>query len=313
MRGDVDFGVHLPQIGWSGPPPGPADLLRYVAEAQALGFTAVSVNDHLVWSRPWLDGTVALAAIIPAAEGMTPATTIGLPVIRGPIAFAKTLTALDLLSGGRAIAGVGPGSSQRDYEVAGIDWSERWPRFEEAILAIRALWGRDEGPFEGKYYSTAGVQLEPRPAQPAGPPIWIGSWGSEVGLRRVARLGDGWLASAYNATPETFAERLGSLGEALVSCGRDPAGFPNALATMFLHVTEDEREARRVIEDLVAPAVRRPPDELSTRLLIGPAEVCAERVDRYRAAGAGRIHLWPVTDELAQLEAFVGRVLTLLA
>jgi alkanesulfonate monooxygenase SsuD/methylene tetrahydromethanopterin reductase-like flavin-dependent oxidoreductase (luciferase family) len=116
------------------------------------------------------------------------------------------LGAIDRLSDGRLIAGVGPGSSSADYTAVGLHFSERWQRFDEAISALRALWRPDGTPFVGRFYSTAGLSLEPRPAQPYGPPIWVGSWGSDAGLRRVARLADGWLASAYNTTPELFGE-----------------------------------------------------------------------------------------------------------
>ena len=164
------------------------------------------VNDHLVFSRPWLDGPTALAAVLPRSGRMTLATTVAVPVLRGPAATAKILAAIDLLSGGRLVAGLGPGSSARDYELVGVRFEERWKRLDEAVQALRAYWRADDLAFEGAYYSTAGFTLTPTPAERPGPPIWIGSWGSAAGLRRVARLADGWLASGYNTTPELFAQ-----------------------------------------------------------------------------------------------------------
>src|SRR5204863_493148 len=134
------------------------------------------------------------------------ATTVTVPVLRGPAATAKILAAIDLLSGGRLLVGLGPGSSARDYELAGVRFEERWKRLDEAVQALRAYWRADDVAFEGAFYSTAGFTLAPTPAQRPGPPIWIGSWGSAAGLRRVARLADGWLASGYNTTPELFAQ-----------------------------------------------------------------------------------------------------------
>jgi alkanesulfonate monooxygenase SsuD/methylene tetrahydromethanopterin reductase-like flavin-dependent oxidoreductase (luciferase family) len=135
---------------------------------------------------------------------MTLATTAGLPVLRGPVQLAKTLGAIDVLSGGRLVVGVGPGSSADDYGAAGLRFQERWRRFDEALAALRVLLHGDATGFEGEFYSTRDVMLEPRPVQRPGRPIWIASWGSPAGLRRVARLGDGWLASAYNTTPGPF-------------------------------------------------------------------------------------------------------------
>ena len=80
---------------------------------------------------------------------MTLATTVCLPVIRGPVQTAKTLAALDVLSDGRLVVGVAAGSSARDYEAVGIPFEERWPRFEEATQALRALLHVDCPPLEG--------------------------------------------------------------------------------------------------------------------------------------------------------------------
>src|SRR6476661_359190 len=207
----MQFGVHLPQIGWENEPLTIDRLIVVATAAERLGFGTVSANDHLVYGRPWLDGPSALAAVLAAAPSVRLMTSVALPVVRGPFALAKTLTAIDLLSGGRLDAGLGPGSSAADYAAAGIPFTERWRRFDEAVAAVRALWDADAPPFVGRYYDTTGVNLSPPPAQPKGPPIWIGSWGSTAGLRRVARLGDGWLASGYNTTPESFASSWSTL------------------------------------------------------------------------------------------------------
>src|SRR6266700_6087965 len=195
-------------------------LVAYTKTAAQLGFGALSVNDHMVFSVPWLDGPVALAAVMEHSEKMTLATTVALAVVRGPVSVAKTLGAIDRLSGGRLLVGVGPGSSPEDYAAVGLDFSQRWQRFDEAISALRALWRKDSAPFIGRFYSTEGLSLEPLPAQPCGPPIWVGSWGSDAGLRRVARLADGWLASAYNTTPELFAQAWHSLRSQLPDHGK---------------------------------------------------------------------------------------------
>ena len=153
------------------------------------------------------------------------------------------------------------------------------------------------------------MELLPAAIQPGGPPIWMGSWGSGAGLRRVARLADGWLASGYNTTPEAFGEALQRLNEHLRQSGTDPERFPNAIATMFLHVTEDASEADAVLREVLAPTVRRSPEELAERLLVGAAGECADKLARYEAAGAERVLVWPVGDELHQLELFHDTVL----
>ena len=257
-----------------------------------------------MFSRPWLDGPTALAAVLAHSGQMTLATTVAVPVLRGPAATAKILAAIDLLSGGRLVVGLGPGSSARDYELVGVPFEERWKRLDESVLALRAYWRADDVAFEGAFYSTAGFTLVPTPAQRPGPPIWIGSWGSAAGLRRVARLADGWLASGYNTSPELFAQAWSDVQAELSARGRDVAGFPNGIATMWCYVTEDRARADAVLADVLAPMLNRPVDELRAILPIGSAEECAEKLLAYARAGAQRVFLWPLADERAQL--FLG-------
>ena len=91
----MEFGAHLPLIGAA---PTLAGLRDYARTAAALGYRYLCANDHLLFARPWLDGPTALAAVLDAADGMTIATTVALPVIRGPAQTAKLLSALDVLS-----------------------------------------------------------------------------------------------------------------------------------------------------------------------------------------------------------------------
>jgi alkanesulfonate monooxygenase SsuD/methylene tetrahydromethanopterin reductase-like flavin-dependent oxidoreductase (luciferase family) len=300
----MEYGAHLPLIDLGGDRSLPA-LRAYVSAASGLGYRYLCANDHLVFGRPWLDGLTALASLIEASRDMTLVTTASLPVLRGPVQLAKTLAAIDVLSGGRLVAGVGPGSSAGDYAAVGLPFQERWGRFDEALQALRALLDGDRAGFEGRFYSTRGVRLEPRPAQRPGPPVWVASWGSPAGLRRVARLGDGWLASAYNTTPDRFREALDRLGEELRRVGKAPETFPSVIATTWLHVTEDKHAAERALTDVLAPMLGRPAEALrSAPLLIGPAEVCAERLTAFADAGVRRLFVWPLTDEARQLERF---------
>lgn len=189
-----------------------------------------------------------------------------------------------------------------------MEFGQRWARLDEAVRTLRVLWGKDPEPFTGRFYSTDGIELLPRPAQAGGPPIWIGSWGSKAGLRRVARLGDGWLASAYNTTPALFAEALTCLNGYLAEHGKDPEMFPNALATVWFYITENPSEADHILRHRVLPAINRPEDLLRERLPIGSASAFADLLAAFKAAGLQRVLLWPVADEARQLELFCDKV-----
>jgi alkanesulfonate monooxygenase SsuD/methylene tetrahydromethanopterin reductase-like flavin-dependent oxidoreductase (luciferase family) len=305
----LELAVHLPLMEFGDEGQSLARLTRAVDAARECGFAAVSANDHFLFQAPWLDGPTALAAVIDRSGAMELATTVALVALRGPVPLAKTLAALDVLSDGRVIAGIGPGSSERDYDAVGVPYEERWKRFDEAVAILRSLLRGDPPPESHLHYPLPESRLAPAPRRPGGIPLWIGSWGSEAGLRRVARLGDGWLASAYNTSPEGFSAAKRSLSEQLHAQGKDPARFRNGLATMWTWITEDAHEADRVLREVLAPLLRRDPDGLRDQLCIGPAEKCAELLSRYAQAGCERVHLWPLGDEPRQIELAATAVL----
>jgi alkanesulfonate monooxygenase SsuD/methylene tetrahydromethanopterin reductase-like flavin-dependent oxidoreductase (luciferase family) len=279
----LELGIHLPLMQFGDEELSLARLTDAADAARESGFAAVSANDHFLFGTPWLDGPTALAALVERSGSMELATTVALVSLRGPVQLAKSIAALDVLSEGRVIAGVGPGSSERDYDAVGVPYDERWARFEDSVKRLRALLG-PESP------------LSPAPARSGGVPIWLASWGSKAGMRRVARLGDGWFASAYNTTPEAFATARESL----------PPGFPNALVTMWTWITDDAREADRVLRDVLGPLLRRDPDALRGQLCVGSPAQCAELLSRYAEGGCERVHLWPLGDETRQIELAAG-------
>ena len=276
----MDLGVHLPLMGF-GAPLSARRLVATVDAAVEHGFAALTVNDHLVFRTPWLDGLTALASVVSRSGDLELATTVALPVLRGPAALAKSLAALDVLSGGRMVPALGPGSSPGDFELAGKSFDDRWSAFEEAVRQLRRLL----------------AELEPRPVAPL--PLWIGSWGSPAGLRRVTRLGDGWLASAYNTTPEVFARGLTHL----------PVSFPSAVATMWTCVTSDPAPVLAELGMLVG----RPADQLAPLVCVGSREHCADVLRAYADAGCGRVYLWPIGEEATQLALVAREVVPLLA
>jgi len=169
----MDAGVHLPLIDFGGEGFSHRRLTETVNAARECGFAAVSANDHFLFSVPWLDGLTALAAVAHQSGEMKLMTSVALVTLRGPTALAKALSALDILSGGRVIAGLGPGSSRGDYAAAGLPFEQRWQRFDAAVRLIKGM--LQPGPAGG---APAGGLLPP-PRQSRGIPLWIGSWAHE--------------------------------------------------------------------------------------------------------------------------------------
>ncbi len=293
----MDLGAHLPLADLGEGTPSLDALRAYTRTARELGFTTVSANDHLMWRRPWLDGPTALAAVLSEAGTMTLATSISLPVVRHPVVVAKTLSSLASLTGNRIVGGLGPGSSEADYDAVGVPFTERWSRFDEALPMVRSL-VRGEAAGGGAHYGPAGPLA---PVREPPPEVWFGSWGSDRRLAAMAAHSDGWFASAYNTTPEKYAAARARLDGHLAAAGRDPASYPDAVATAWALVTTRTGERERVLRDLLGPLLGRAPETLGSLPIGSPAQ-CAEAFAAYAEAGATLMLVWPLRDARAQLE-----------
>jgi alkanesulfonate monooxygenase SsuD/methylene tetrahydromethanopterin reductase-like flavin-dependent oxidoreductase (luciferase family) len=125
-------------------------------------------------------------------------------------------------------------------------------------------------------------------------------------LRRVARHGDGWLASAYHATAEHFSKCRSYLAAQLEQFEKPPGAFPNAIATMYLHLTDDPAEANSVLGMLVSP--HQAPSDLRDRSLVGTPSDCVRKLRGLQAAGAQEVFVWPIRNEVKQLHRFAEEV-----
>jgi alkanesulfonate monooxygenase SsuD/methylene tetrahydromethanopterin reductase-like flavin-dependent oxidoreductase (luciferase family) len=162
--------------------------------------------------------------------------------------------------------------------------------------------------YKGRYYNLKDILLSPKPVQRPRPPIYIGSWGSDAGLKRVAKYGDGWMASAYNITPAKFKERWNFLLSYRKSLGKDAEPFDNSVMTMFGYIDEDKDRVRKVVKDILSPALGRPAEDLERMLLFGSPEECICKIRELADAGVKRVHFWPVRDYLDQVRLFKKEV-----
>jgi alkanesulfonate monooxygenase SsuD/methylene tetrahydromethanopterin reductase-like flavin-dependent oxidoreductase (luciferase family) len=218
-------------------------------------------------------------------------------VVRHPVVVAKTLSSLASLTGSRVIAGLGSGSSQADYDAVGVPFAERFVRFDEAMPLVRDL-VRGEAATGGRFYGPAGPLA---PVRDPAPEVWFGSWGSDRRLAALAAVADGWFASAYNATPTEYGAARARLDGHLAAAGREPAAFPDAIATAWALVTSSAAERERVLHDLLGPLLGRDPETLANLPIGSPAQ-CAEALAAYAEAGATLMFVWPLRDAAAQLE-----------
>lgn len=299
-------------MGFDGNQPTKEQIISLAQYAEALGYDSLSVNDHIVFHTSWLDAISTLSAVAASTIRILIGTSILNIVVRNPVVCAKALAAIDILSSGRLFAGVGPGSYRGDYDACGIDFSERWPRFSEALEILVTLLSSDNSsnsrPFDykGKYYTLKKMLLTPKPVQKPHPPIYVGSWGSDVGLKRVAKYSNGWMASAYNITPTKFKEKWNFLLAYRKSLGKkeEEEPFDNSVMTMFGYIHDDKDKVREVVKEILSPALRRPAEDLEQMLLFGSLDECLRKIRNLVDAGVKRVHFWPVLDYEDQICKF---------
>ncbi len=303
-------------MGFDGNEPIKEQIISFAQYAEALGYDSLSVNDHIVFHTSWLDAIATLSAVAAATTRILIGTSILNIVVRNPVICAKALAAIDILSSGRLFAGVGPGSHRGDYDACGVDFNERWPRFSEALQILVTLltsgdYGSRNMPFsyKGKYYTLNDIFLTPKPVQKPHPPIYVGSWGSEKGLKRLAKYSNGWMASAYNITPAKFKEKWNFLLAYRKSLGKDgEEAFDNSVMSMFGYIDDDKDKVQKVVKEMLSPALRRPAEDLKEMLLFGSSDECLTKIKNLVDAGVKRIHFWPVIDYKNQIRMFKNEV-----
>jgi alkanesulfonate monooxygenase SsuD/methylene tetrahydromethanopterin reductase-like flavin-dependent oxidoreductase (luciferase family) len=308
----MKFGVHIPVMGFeSTQQPTKERIISLAQRAEALGYDSLSVNDHIVFHTSWLGAISTLSAVAASTIHISIGTSILNIVVRNPVVCAKELAAIDILSSGRLFAGVGPGSYRADYDACGIDFSERWPRFSEALEILVTLLssGNDTDralDYKGKYYALKELLLTPKPVQKPHPPIYVGSWGSDVGLKRLAKYSNGWMASAYNITPAKFKEKWNFLLAYRKSLGKeeDEELFDNSVVSMFGYIDDNKDKVHRVVKDILSPALGRSAEDLEQMLPFGSLDECVRKIRNLVDAGVKRIHFWPVLDYEDQMCKF---------
>ncbi len=267
-----------------------AALAELCRRAEATGADSLWAVDHLYWPHPIAEAMTTLAVAATATATTTLGTCVLQLPLRSPGAVAKQATALQLLSGGRFVLGLGVGIHRSEYERAGVDFTRRGRLMDQGVADLRAAWGT---------HSPSEYVQDPA-STPI--PLWFG--GSSVAARRrAAAVGDGWVPLFL--APEEYAESLAALRRETTEAGRD-AGAVEPGVVVFARVGDDE----------IAPAegaawlshlYRLPPKAFQRHLVAGSPDTCATALARYAEAGARHIVVMvagaPAVEHFALLRA----------
>ena len=289
MERPVQFGL---SVGASLPGvPGRDEIVRLAARAEAMGFDALHVGDHIQWYAPILEPTTVLATFAAVTARIKIASDVIILPLRDPVLLAKTMASLDVLSGGRLIFGVGAGGDNpKEYAAMRIPMGERGSRTNESLEIIKGLFENERFSYRGKHFLIEDVGIAPRPIQ-APVPVWVGG-GSEAALRRAARYGHGWMAAF--ASERKFARLAGELRGLLAAEGRSPGDFTFG-SFLFINADGDAARARRMAAAYVNEVYHLPGEMIVEKFgAAGPVEACVQKTLALAAAGARYIVLSPL-------------------
>jgi probable F420-dependent oxidoreductase len=268
------------------------DAFRRVEE---LGYDGLFTGEHLLFHRPVWDAVSMCTAIACATEQIAigPAATI--TPLRHPTLLAKEFAGVDRISGGRLVLSLGVGGDNpKEFEATGVPLARRGRRTTETLEILRRYFSGERFSYEGEIFRLDDVWLDPPPARPGGPPLWVAGR-SRVTRRRAALLGDGFLP--YMVTPERCRQMFDDVRDAAERAGRElPATYAWA-AYLYVAIGDDAEEARRRGDRHLAWRYDEPrfTGDLAGKYIVsGTAEDCAEGLSRFAEAGCTHLVLLPV-------------------
>ncbi len=290
---------------------------RLVAKIEQLGFAGLFRSDHFTLTAPpdldSLELIVSLSYLASYSERVHFGSLVAPVSIRDPVMLARQAMALDDLSGGRMILGVGAGWLQREHTMFGYDLADvptRMARLEEGLEVITRL-VRSENPenFEGRFFHLREAHLLPRPQRPGGPLIMVGGNGIKRTLPLVARYADIW--NCQLMTPEAFKERSAVLDELMRATGRQLSEIKRTVMVPVICWRKSEEleqylsGLRQSIPTLAAMSTDRLEKFVKTNLsaITGSPEVVIEQLRAYKSVGAEELIIqWFSLDDIGGLE-----------
>jgi F420-dependent oxidoreductase-like protein len=252
----MQLDIHVPRFTWPGGQAAIGPTFTSLAQtAEAIGVRTLSVMDHwfqmeMLWpaDEPMLEGYTTLSFAAAKTERLRFRMLVGGVTYRHPGLLAKTITTLDVLSGGRAELGLGAAWYEREHLGLGVPFpalSERYERLEETLQICLQMWSDDNGAFEGKHYRLAETLCVPQPVSSPRPRVLIGGGGERKTLRLVAQYAD---ACNIIGDADTVAHKVEVLHRHCQDVGRDPAEIEVTALTM---VPEDA-DADAILRDAEA-------------------------------------------------------------
>jgi F420-dependent oxidoreductase-like protein len=288
MKMAAFFGFHMPSYTFRGVPS--AKLFERVVEnaraAEKAGFDLVTVMDHFYQIRgigpetePMMEAYTTLAALATQTSRVKLGTLVTGVTYRNPALLVKQVTALDVISKGRAIFGIGAAWNEDEHIGLGIEFppiKERMDRLGEALTIAKLMFTQDRPSFEGDYYRIDRALNVPRPIQPGGPKILVGGGGERRTLRLLAQHGD--IGHWFGGNLEDLKRKKKVFEEHCAAVKRDPSEVLLTVG-LTLVLAENEKDAKALIEGMT-------PERRAMAVTVNVAQA-ADVIGQYMDAGFG--------------------------
>jgi alkanesulfonate monooxygenase len=307
----IDFGLAIRNFVGPGETPDVDEILHYAERAETLGFESLWAWDHVLLgvkpAFPILESLSILTAIAARTSRIRVGTSVLVLPLRNPVVVAKTLASLDRISKGRFLLGIAAGWYAREFDAVGVSFKSRGRIFEQNLDLVLRLWGEEAVTARVDGLNLREATLLPKPYQKPRPPVLIGGYVDAV-LRRVARLGDGWLTYFY--TPEGFAGSWNKILAYASEYGRDP-GSLSATNQLAIYVGPPKAEADAPMRHWLSSEwdVASWSDSTIEHAVRGTPEECVAQLRPHVEAGVHRIIFIPYRYQPEQVELIAREII----
>ncbi len=234
------------RIGLLGSAPSFEDAAALAALAEELGLDGFFLPEH--HQEPFWPSAplITLAGVAARTRNLRLGTAVTVMALHNPVRLAEEAATLDQLSGGRAVLGLGLGYIERDFAALGVPKRARVSLLEEGIEILRRAWTQRPFSFHGRRFHFDEVSIHPEPVQRPHPPIWLAAWSRE-GVRRAARIADGWLTDPIHGL-----DAIRALALEYRQAAREAQREPCVVLMRQFAVAEDAHQAGEMYGEMMA-------------------------------------------------------------
>lgn len=279
---------------------------QYIEAVERLGFDSFWTGEHIMYKSPVQDGIPVLGAAAAVTSNITIGSAVLLPPLHHPVVLAKSISTLDLISGGRMVVGVGAGGEwEPEFEACGVPVKRRGARLDASLQIMKCLWSGETVDHVDEFWSIRKAHLDPLPPQMGQLPVWIGGRSNRA-MKRAIEMGHGYIP--YLVSRDAYAARREAMAASALESGRTLGSeFAWALRCELAGAARGQvalELAKRSLNQKFGPGLSD--DQIKKYCIVGSWGDCEEQLQAWREVGVTHFIFQPVSEpgrEMSQLES----------